>query len=812
MIDLVKSDMPELLAPAGRFESVVAAVNGGCDAVYVGGKAFSARSGADNFSDDELWRVMDYCHLRGVNVYIAVNTLVKESEFAELLPFIEKAFNEGADAFITQDLGQAAVIKDYLPKAILHASTQTAAYDAQSARFLAEMAGFARVTAAREASLKEITALARSVPAEIEVFVHGAVCVCFSGKCLMSAEFGGRSGNRGRCAQPCRQRYSVLKNGERLRDGFSLSAKDMMTLDILPEIVATGVSSLKIEGRMKSPEYVGLTTRLYREQLDRIRDGSPFVSSRDTDSLLQIFGRGGSFTEGYFKKRSGIDMISLKTPKSVGLRVGTVVKTNASGRCFIKAERETFPGDGVEIDAKTPAGAFLNRNCKPGERLFIDLPKTSGVRVGDKVFRTFDKKLNDELSGFYSRDTRKMTILCEVKARVGEPLEITLKNDFAAATLKGAVVSEALTRPMNGEILERVGKTGDYPFEFKFSNCDIGENVFISVGQINELKRAVVKRFSQNLTAFRKRADRLAYPPRLFHPEVNRVADSKINVQITDPSMFDSALAEGVNIIYVEASRMLPDMSAKAHENGSLLYAALPAYLDHARAEELVRECRGAGADGFLARTLGQLGTLKFLHKRLKGGTDFYEKKTAADYGMNIFNSRAKAFVLRYADTVCLSAELSFEEAAAIAGDKTEMIIHGRLPLMTTRQCPAGLYGGESGGLCAARESNDGYALLDRKGAVLPVSRDCDACIAHILSPRALFTMDMAKKLTAVNVGAFRVVLTSETNERAREIVRGYVKALEPGVSPETINEIAERMKALYDEGVTCGRLANGVF
>jgi len=258
--------MLELLSPAGSPAALRAAVENGADAVYFGGKDFNARDSAANFTDGELAAAIDDCRLRGVRTYITVNTLYKDAELSGVLDFCANLYARGADAFITQDLGLATLLKKNFPHIKLHASTQMTAHSAGDAEFLQD-AGFDRIVAARECSLAELKEMA-SVGVEVEVFAHGALCYCYSGRCLMSSVIGGRSGNRGKCAQPCRLPYTLIKDGAKIAGGYLLSPKDLSTLDLLPEIAKTGVCSLKIEGRMKSPEYVAMATRAYRAALD----------------------------------------------------------------------------------------------------------------------------------------------------------------------------------------------------------------------------------------------------------------------------------------------------------------------------------------------------------------------------------------------------------------------------------------------------------------------------------------------------------------------------------------------------------------
>lgn len=302
--------IPELLAPAGGAAQLKAAVQSGADAVYMGGYAFNARRSARNFSQDEMREMIDYCRLYGVKTHIAVNTLIKERELEELLEYVRSLNDMGADALIVQDIGAAGMIRRACPDMELHASTQMTVTSLEGVRYLEEM-GFDRVVLARELSRDEIAYICRNAKADIEVFVHGAICQCYSGQCLMSSILGGRSGNRGRCAQPCRLRYTLVGDGKP-KSGFLLSPKDLSLINELSELKKIGVASLKIEGRLKRPEYVSAVTGLYRKYLDF----PAAVTDEDMSELENAFSRSG-FTDGYFKGRTGAAMMSSSDPSGI---------------------------------------------------------------------------------------------------------------------------------------------------------------------------------------------------------------------------------------------------------------------------------------------------------------------------------------------------------------------------------------------------------------------------------------------------------------------------------------------------------------
>ena len=388
---------PELLSPAGTKESVYSAVNNGCNAVYLGGKKFSARKYAANFSDDELIEIIDFCHIRNVKVFITINTLYKNSEINELLEFVSKMFYAGADAFIIQALGIFSILKSSFPSIKLHASTQMTAHNIDTVNFLDKL-GFSRIVLSRELSLDEISDICEKTSSEIEVFIHGALCVSYSGRCLMSSFIGDRSGNRGQCAQPCRLKYSLYKDNMKIKEDYLLSPKDIMTLNLIDSLVKCGISSFKIEGRMKSPEYVAQVTKIYRKYIDfSIENNFSNYSDEDIKNLTQIFNRGGSFSTGYMKNWARTEMIS-PSPKSSGIKIGIVKSYNReSEKAIIYLYDNIVPGDGIEIWTNTEphVGAGISKTAKKNDT--ISLKIKGNIKKGNYVYKSFDKILNDEL-------------------------------------------------------------------------------------------------------------------------------------------------------------------------------------------------------------------------------------------------------------------------------------------------------------------------------------------------------------------------------------------------------------------------------
>ena len=365
---------PELLSPCGTMESLKAAINNGADAVYLGGKDFSARKYAGNFSVEEIEEACDYCHLRGAKVYVTVNTLYKDIELNKFIDFVKQMYMAGVDALIVQDLGAANLIKRSFPDMKINASTQLTANTVEDVNFLHKN-GFDKVILSRELSLEEIRKIRENTEAEIECFVHGALCVSFSGQCIMSSILGGRSGNRGCCAQTCRLPYELYRDYEKVADGYLMSPKDVETLEILPQLIEAGINSFKIEGRMKNPEYVAGVTAIYRKYIDMyFEDPDGYkVDKEDLKILLQLFNRGG-FTNGYFTTPSGLDMMSIERPKAWGLKTGIIdVYDSKYGRASIRTREPLVPGDGIEVWTKEEphVGCGISKPSRAGQIISV---------------------------------------------------------------------------------------------------------------------------------------------------------------------------------------------------------------------------------------------------------------------------------------------------------------------------------------------------------------------------------------------------------------------------------------------------------
>ncbi|HEX2945094.1 MAG TPA: U32 family peptidase [Clostridia bacterium] len=561
--------MIELLAPAGNRDALHAAVENGADAVYLGGRSFNARENADNFDAEMLREELLYAHARGVSLYLTLNTLVSDDEIKQAVEFAAEARYAGIDGIIVQDLGLAAALRKVMPDVPLHGSTQMTVYDLAGVRTLEDM-GFSRAVLARELPLKEISDIAHNTKLEIEVFVHGALCVCYSGQCLMSSMIGGRSGNRGKCAQPCRLPYQLAalpgsrpgggrsggdssgegsSGGTRIneyrnrtlteRSGYLMSPKDMCTLEFMADIADSGIRSLKIEGRMKSPEYVATVVRLYRKYLDLAigHKGAgngplPGVEENDRHDILQIYNRGG-FSTGYMMGKTGADMMSYEKPNNSGIYLGKVQAYDSRTKTVtIRLEWDLHMGDGVEIwtgGTDSPGGTITSitlgkqnaKMAKKGDLAVIGEFK-GRIAPGFGVYKTLDITLNKQARETFSgKLVKRVKIAGEAVLQHGRPLILRVWDSGRhSATAKGTMnPEEALNKPLSEERLrEQLYRTGSTPFVFTELKIEIASGLTIPVSEINEVRRQAL------VELYKIRAER--YPDRRSLESVNQAIDS----------------------------------------------------------------------------------------------------------------------------------------------------------------------------------------------------------------------------------------------------------------------------------------------
>lgn len=615
--------IPELLAPVGGWPQLRAAVQNGADAVYMGGPLFNARIKAENFTHEDMKEAICYAHDRNVRVYVTINTLIKDSELEKAFSYVNFLYGAGADAVILQDMGLARLVRKYLPKMDMHLSTQGTVYNkwaVESAKHL----GFCRIVPARELSLDEIEDFSAECHGgdnycEVEVFVHGALCMCYSGQCHMSRVIGGvngRSGNRGLCAQPCRLAYE----DEAGKDRFLLSPKDICTVDMIPELCRAGVDSFKIEGRLKSPQYVAIVTSVYRKYLDMYRAvGKVEVSSEDRQKLLQIFNRGG-FSSGYLRGNPGEKLLSGRSPKNQGIYVGAVRSFRKGSTLIdVKLEKPLSIGDGVEVRSGKVTGNVISY-LKPlgnGEARIGDIK--GKVRVGDKVYKVTDKKLLTAAERSYESDfKRKLPVAMDFTARKGRSPRLSIKEltevGVSAEIDTETIAQQAINRPLAEErVKTQLAKLGDTVFEAERITVDMDHDISLPVSLINGMRREA----SEALLAKKREAFTKRRP--LPDDELRRIS----SLERLGDETFLKEHGAGKRGIYIYSRSAAEDFRAEgsaAQMRPDSLCIPLELYMERELRERLAGETEKLGAK-----------LIPYILNISKGNTDHYIEENFSD-------------------------------------------------------------------------------------------------------------------------------------------------------------------------------------
>ena len=474
----------ELLVPAGDINSFYTALNNGADAIYLSGKMFGARAYAKNFTEDELKTVLKLGKIYGVKIYVTMNTLVKENEVEDFLNEVEFLYNLGVDAILMQDFGMISLCLEKYPNLVIHASTQVNSSSYETIKLLYEM-GVKRVVLPREMSIDEIRQI--DIPIELEVFIHGALCVSYSGNCLFSSMLGNRSGNRGECVGSCRLPYKLYKDKTLIDSGYLLSMKELNT-SLNVKALPSNVTSLKIEGRMKNPSYVGFITKYYR----KILDGEELTNNTIED-LKSMFYRG--FTKGHLFNDE--DLINKKSPNHLGSHLGMVIDVNDE-RIRIELDKPLLQGDGIRFK-ESNKGMIVNYLYdlkdnlinKGSSKQIVEVDNKVKLTSLDEVRKTTDKSL--EITDFTI--TRKVPINIDVKAKVGEEFVLTFSDLSHTVTYKGSIVEKSINNPISKDrLITQLEKLGNTPFITKHINIDMDEDIFIRIGDLNIARRTLSER------------------------------------------------------------------------------------------------------------------------------------------------------------------------------------------------------------------------------------------------------------------------------------------------------------------------------
>ena len=801
----------EILAPAGSYESMVAAMNAGCDAVYMGGSMFGARAYADNPDEDTLIKAIREAHLRNKKLYLTVNTLIKEEERLNLLyNYLEKYYLAGLDAVIVQDVGVMHFIHRHFPKLDIHASTQTTITMADGANLLKSM-GVSRLVTARELSYMEIKHIRENTDLEIETFVHGALCYCYSGQCLMSSMIGGRSGNRGRCAQPCRLPYQFFSEGGKIssdKEPYLLSPKDINTVAHIPDLIEAGVDSFKIEGRMKSPEYAAGVSSIYRKYVDLyLAEGKEKFNEylmgddykKDMLNLMDLYNRGG-FSQGYGKTYHGKSMMSMVRPNHSGVVVAEVVDIE-KGSAKIKLledinaqdilefrNNENIPVYEFTVKDKSykdsilkikvgsiPYKHYKNTNTKSNR----DRRGSLDIKKGYLLYRTRNNMLLDSIRENYIKKNTKQDIIGHLKAKQGKSLQFSLTYNNITVTVYHNLVEAALKQPMTREkIRSSIDKLGPTLFNFKELIIEADSNIFIPVAWLNEIRREAIDMLEKAIISAYERTEKdLATSDTYEENQQKNTDDLKIRVGIHTEEQFKLAVKyPEISALYGDyesfSLQQLIKMSEVSSNKGKEFYILLPHICRLSTYEKLYKDINilmeHDTITGFIIKNFEEVALILNLYKNTR-----HKKKVMLNHNMYIFNKESKTFWNKLGiNEFCAPIELNQKELKGLGLYDMELMVYGYLPVMVSTQC---LYASTKGcNKCKPGIFRMDY-LVDRIGKKFYVKTNCNSCYNIIYNGQCLSLLRQAEKIMELKPKGIRLDFTYEAPEEMERVISAYI-------------------------------------
>jgi putative protease len=812
-------------------EALKAAIANGADAVYLGAKDFNARTGAENFDTAQLVEAIRLCAFHDVKIYLTANTLLTDKELPVVLQQLRRLYNIGLDAVIVQDMGLLALIREALPGLAVHASTQTTTHNGYGVAFLAEC-GVERVIMPRELSLATLSAINEKSPIELEAFVHGAMCICYSGQCLMSSMIGGRSGNRGRCAQPCRMVYKLVDEiGDeiaKVEGKYLLSPKDLYGYTHIEELHDVGLAAWKIEGRMKKPEYVATVTRIYHKYLELL-DARRVIYKEDEDlrQLLQSFNR--DYGNGYLLGNPGSDLMNYQRPNNRGVFLGRITAANENS-IRIELEQPLAAGDGLEIWVKVggregftveqlSVAGEQRESAAAGEEADINY-KGTGRLIGNRVFKTFDSALNQEAKDSYKTLPTK-ALQFQVKAKEGEKLEILGEDSdgYQAHIICDYIVSPALTSNSDWISLKtQLGRLGGSGFHFESVEGELDDNVMIPISVLNHARRYIVDQImAERLLAGQQEIDEAAFTKALKTVTGKKGKKAPTHAlptaMVDDPAMAVAIARAGIKEIYLAAENFqhtpeadLTDLIPKLRSFGSQLIMAMPRIMAEEETEywrKAIKKWQKAGIETILIENTGQLALLKEMawQGNIYGGS-----------GLNTFNSRAlRLWAEKGLSRMTLSPEMTLAQLQNLPNSlcQKEFIVQGALPLIISEYCALGVLLGERDQHKPCTKPcriKNNYELMDEKGYSFPCRMD-QYCRMHIFNSRELCLMEDIPELEKAGIDFLRLDLRLYAPEKAIRLAQLYAMATEDKLG---LNEALTKIKSQVKD-YTRGHLYRGV-
>lgn len=787
----------ELLAPVGSFESLKAAIQNGANAVYLGGKEFSARASANNFDREELKEAVRYAHIRGTRVFVTVNTLIKQDEKEAFLEYIKFLHNEEIDALIIQDIGMASMIKKELPDFELHASTQMSAHSLEDVLYL-EKIGFSRVVLARELNVDELKYITDNSNVDIEVFVHGALCVCYSGQCLMSSVLGTRSGNRGRCAQPCRQKYqlyNIEQDSYIETDGqYLLSPRDLNTIENIGAIIDSNILSLKIEGRMKRPEYVATVVSAYRDAIvNYIENNESKVDDERLEELYTIFNR--KFTHGYILGEVGASVMNSEKPNNRGLYIGKVLSCNTkSKRLKIKLEKSLKKGDGLNIGGGTVGrvlkGKKVMEYAAPGEIVEIDY--IGDIPKGTEVFKTSDGMLMDRVRKTYEEDKEyiKIPLKASLKLKLGEKAQLILEDiDGNKVEVQGdKKVEKALKVSISEEkARKQIAKMGDTPYMLEEFTPIIEDGVSLPISELNNLRRMAIDTLSDkrvyvdrsNILKEYKSKEKIEDKSiKKYENEELKSEALLVNVSCNTIEEVDAVKDMDIDCIYYRDVYSLEEAIDLAKESNKKIAYYMPRII-RSMEKNIYRKLLSISKekiDYLEAFRVANYGEMSFIEK------NFPNKKVFISSWMNVMNDESiNYYNNKSVGKICLSQEMSMMQIKNLSKEiinnsNVEYLAYGKTEMMISEYCPMGVLTkdckkNKRDAMC--KKSN--YLLESEQGEKFRLAQD-ENCRTTIYSDETVLLIDDLEKLYNEGINSIEIALSFEKKEEIQEIVYKFIK------------------------------------
>lgn len=792
---MLNLNKPELLVPAGDFDCVRAGVQNGADAIYLGSNLFSARANAKNFSLTELEKVINYCKIRNVKTHLAINTLLDNSEFSQAFELATSAYKFGIDAIIVQDLGFACELLKSFPNIEIHASTQMSVHNLEGVLEL-EKLGFKRVVLSREVSLPEIEYIRANCNVELEAFVHGALCISYSGQCLFSSLVGGRSGNRGKCAQPCRLPYELLEcnniSSSIIDKGYLLSTRDLCSLELIPQLINSGINSFKIEGRMKTPDYVAIVTKLYRKYIDLACSNTNFkIIPEDLKQLLQVFNRGG-FSYGHLNSAPNKNLIYSEKPNNMGLYVGNISKYNPNkGYITLELNEPLEIGDTISIDGETgnytiSEMLLKKQNIKSAKlKSLVTLGRMKGnIKVGSKVYKTSSKSLcdNAKITYFENANIKKIPINVSVIIHHNEKIVVKIVDcnippfyqNICIEYVSDVIPETSINNPITKDrVMAQFSKLGNTPYMLNNLNLDLEDDLYVNVGLLNDIRRISINMFMEEVMECNTRNRKInnINLPALINNNTQHISHKQISVLLEClHEDYDYSKLDNFDNIYIplkyfvnkKYTNILLNLGSKFN-----MYIYMPTIIKSNYKNLLLNNLneivKKFNICGFIISNISGI-------QLIKNNIESANLKFIANYTMNILNNYSINTLKSLGISVVTpSVEANSEILQEIINNSAlpvEIIAYGSMVLMNTSYCLLGKTNNCYPECKMKCTSSNKYYLKDRLGFNFRIIPDNVQIVTSIYNSK-ITSIDTS----CFDVSSIRINILDETIAEINNIV-----------------------------------------